>query len=224
MFGKVRISADLEIVTGLHIGGGNEFSAIGAIDSPVIRDSYNKEPIIPGSSLKGKIRTLLAQVYSDGIVLNKCNDDPVEIVRLFGGSEKKNIGGRNVIPQSRLQFSDCFLKNSDKLREDDIALTEVKFENSIDRITSKANPRQIERVVRGSIFDFSLVYTCNNEQELNEDMEIIYKGIKLLEMDYLGGSGSRGYGKVRFNDLKAEVIFGNIPENKIISINKIFNR
>lgn len=216
MFGKIEISADLIVVTGLHIGGSEEFSAIGAIDSPVIRDAVNKEPIIPGSSIKGKVRTLLVKSLSDGIVMKPCNQDPEMIIRLFGGSEK--VDGR--IPQSRLLFSDCFLNNSKELREKEIQLTEVKFENTINRATAVANPRQIERVVRGSRFGFSLIYNIEKEEDVKEDIENVAKGLKLLEMDYLGGNGSRGYGKIKFENVNVSFLCGELEEEVKADIEK----
>ena len=66
MYGKILIRCDLIVRTGMHIGGSSAFSAIGAVDSPVVRDCYTGLPIVPGSSLKGKLRTLLARsVYQD---------------------------------------------------------------------------------------------------------------------------------------------------------------
>ncbi len=69
MYSKLLIEGTIEVVTGMHIGGNDAFSAIGAVDKPVIKDSRTQEPIIPGSSLKGKLRTLLARSLSDAIIL-----------------------------------------------------------------------------------------------------------------------------------------------------------
>lgn len=112
----------------------------------------------------------------------------------------------------RLIFRDAFLSNADELDSLGVrSYTEVKFENTIDRITAEANPRQIERAIRTSTFDFELIYeiTDENENQVEEDFKVIRDGLKLLELDYLGGSGSRGYGKVAFENLKATTVFGN---------------
>ena len=61
MLAKLEIKGTIELVTGMHIGGSSAFAAIGAVDSPVVRDTLSDLPMIPGSSLKGKIRTLLAK-------------------------------------------------------------------------------------------------------------------------------------------------------------------
>lgn len=204
-FAKIKFSAQIRLETGLHIGASNAFAAIGAIDSPVIKDPITNLPIIPGSSLKGKMRTLLAKVYNEKVA-EKPSDDSDILSRLFGNSNDERF------KMGRLIFRDAFLSNADEL--DSLgarSYTEVKFENTIDRITAEANPRQIERAIRNSTFDFELIYeiTDENENQVEEDFKVIRDGLKLLELDYLGGSGSRGYGKVAFENLKATTVFGN---------------
>ena len=204
-FAKIKFSAQIRLETGLHIGGSDAFAAIGAIDSPVIKDPITNLPIIPGSSLKGKMRTLLAKVYNEKVA-EKPSDDSDILSRLFGNSKDKRF------KMVRLIFRDAFLSNADELDSLGVrSYTEVKFENTIDRITAEANPRQIERAIRNSTFDFELIYeiTDENENQVEEDFKVIRDGLKLLELDYLGGSGSRGYGKVAFENLKATTVFGN---------------
>lgn len=204
MYGKIKITADLTVLTGMHIGGSSIFSAIGSVDSPVMRDAITQFPIIPGSSLKGKMRTLLARTIEQKIILPKPDDDQNEIKRLFGTSSKP-------IQKSRLQFADAFLSNKEKFT--DIAVTEVKFENTISRTTAVANPRQIERVVRGSVFEFVLIYDIDEEGEIEADFKNMANALNLLQMDYLGGHGTRGYGKVKFTNFTVECVAGEI-ENK----------
>ena len=216
MFSKIIISGKIEVVTGMHIGGSTQFSAIGAVDSPVIRDRYTNLPIIPGSSLKGKLRTLIAKAYSEKAMLGRHNSDPEVVLRLFGSSEKENI------KSSRLIFSDMILSNSEELKEIGIhSATEIKFENTIDRPTALANPRQIERTIRGSQFDLELIYNVEEKADINEDFQAIADGLKLLHYDYLGGHGSRGYGKVRIKDIYAEVVVVDIDAGIMESCNKI---
>lgn len=205
---KIRFSGNLEVESGLHIGASSAFAAIGAIDSPVIKDPVTNLPIIPGSSLKGKMRTLLARSYNQRIAETP-NDDDERICRLFGASTGGGRDGQSPIA-GRLIFRDSFLANKDELMDKGLStFTEDKFENTINRTTMIASPRQIERVVRGSKFAFELIYDVVDPTEVDEDLEMILAGLKLLEFDYLGGSGSRGYGKVAFKDLKAETVFGN---------------
>ena len=201
--GKLYIQSQLTVLTGLHIGAGSDFAPIGAVDSPFIRDPFTKQPIIPGSSVKGKIRTLLAKSLSPSYILNKIEEDDERIQRLFGSAAKD--GAR----PARLQFFDMKM-TADSVRqfdamELDTYIGEVKFENSIDRLTATANPRQIERVPAGTAFQFQLVYNIESPEELIEDMQILADGFKLLQMDYLGGHGSRGYGRVRLSDFHVGV-------------------
>ncbi len=207
MFAKIEISGTIEIVTGLHIGGSSAFSAIGAVDSPVIMDTRTNQPMIPGSSLKGKMRALLAKQYNTTIA--KTADDDAEcLTNLFGSAKSKK--------ESRVLFTDMFLDNLDELKKAGLTgATEVKFENSISRMTAVANPRQIERVVRGAQFPMQLIYEYTDktdEETLLQDFRILKEGFKLLEYDYLGGSGSRGYGRIKFLDLDAEPVIGDVDD------------
>lgn len=205
---KIKIEGIIEIKTGLHIGGDDSFSAIGAIDSPVVRDPLTRDPVIPGSTLKGKMRSLLARDMGTVPVsgVKGFENDCPEIKRLFGSSEKGSDAAETGMQMSRLQFSDCFLMNKKQLPQ----IFENKFENTIDRLTSVANPRQIERVVRGAQFAFEVIYNVENPDEVPEDFRNIAKVVNLLENDYLGGGGTRGNGRVVFKDgLRAHVVTGD---------------
>ena len=201
------ISGNIEVLTGMHIGGGNEFSAIGAIDSPVIKDPLSMRPIIPGSSLKGKIRTLLARSMNSNPNA-KHSDDDIKITRLFGSQEEI----------SRLIFRDLKLSNADELiGMGAVSPTEVKFENTINRISGEAMPRQIERSISGSIYPLEIVYQVSvndsDYNELLEDISTLCNGMRLLQYDYLGGHGTRGYGKIKFSDLYIESVLGDVDDN-----------
>lgn len=212
MYAKAQIKGTIELVTGLHIGGSSSFSAIGAVDSPIVKDIRNGHPVIPGSSLKGKMRALLAKQYNDDVARTH-NEDHECITRLFGSSEKNNL------KISRLLFSDMILSNWEDLKREGLtSKTEIKFENTINRLTSEANPRQIERAIRGSKFDLDLIYEIESEEEMKEDFEVLKNGFKLLQYDYLGGNGSRGYGKVKFYDLKLKIVVGDQVSKETVAI------
>lgn len=195
---KLKISAEIKLLTGMHIGKSNDFAPIGAVDSVVITDPLTKQPIIPGSTIKGKLRTMLAKLETEGPVLKNHNEDNEIIKRLFGSS--------NPVTEARLQFYDIFLSNADELKnkETDLLYTEIKFENTINRTTAVANPRQLERVPAGAKFEFKLVYNCEDEFDLEEDIENLAKALKMIQLDYIGGCGTRGYGRVTFSDFKVE--------------------
>lgn len=218
MFAKIEISGIIEVMTGLHIGGSSAFSAIGAVDSPVIKDARTNMAMIPGSSLKGKMRSLLAKKYNDSMAATP-DDDAECLTELFGSAKKGNI------KTSKVLFSDMFLDNWDELKRAGLtAETEIKFENSIKRTTAVANPRQIERVVRGAKFPLQLIYEVTDREILLRDMEILKEGFELLEYDYLGGSGSRGYGKVKIYDLQADVVIGELPQTLMDQCQEILDR
>jgi CRISPR-associated protein Csm3 len=186
---KIVIRLEATLQTGMHIGDGDAISTIGAVDSAVIKDPLTNRTMIPGSSLKGKMRSLLDRARIDEKAGNEI------INRLFGSKDLKAY--------ARLQFPDALLndESANELlsKKMDMEFTEVKYENTINRITGTAeHPRQIERAVRGSRFDIEIVYTLEDEAELNDDFKTLAKGLRLLELDYIGGSGTRGYGRVRF--------------------------
>ena len=210
MFAKIEITGIIESITGMHIGGSNQFAAIGAVDSPVIRDSFSDLPMIPGSSLKGKLRTLLAKQYNEkSLMTEDKNKDDERILRLFGHSKNK------AAKVGRLIFTDMVMSNHDQLQEEDILPTEIKFENSINRLTAVANPRQIERSVRGGQYELSIIYNVEDPSQMAEDMTTLCDGFRLLQYDYLGGHGTRGYGKVALRDLDLECVVGEVEESLV---------
>ncbi len=202
MYGKLEISGVIESLTGLHIGGGSQFAAIGAVDSVVIKDIQDDLPMIPGSSLKGKLRSLLSKQLSFGNLPKEHNKDDDRIKRLFGHAESKNP------KTSRIYFSDIFMseESREELENSDMDATEIKFENTITRSTGVANPRQIERAIKGIRYDMSLIYNIENESEIEEDFKLLKMAFKLLKYDYLGANGSRGYGRVDIKDLDVKAL------------------
>lgn len=202
------------LLSGLHIGAGDTEMRIGGIDNQVIRHPYTNEPYIPGSSLKGKIRSLLElksglMPLTDGAplslkALKKASENQVElgrkIVTLFGSSGADEDEKRDIGP-TRVFFADCFLDEAWKKEAEALGwpYVELKTENAINRIKGTAeNPRTTERVPAGAKFRFSISLRVFDIDQ-NGLETLLFQGIKLLELDSLGGSGSRGYGKVKFH-------------------------
>ncbi|MBE0471316.1 MAG: type III-A CRISPR-associated RAMP protein Csm3 [Methyloprofundus sp.] len=221
-----QITGQIQLITGLHIGAGNEEVHIGGIDNGVIKHPHTGQPYIPGSSLKGKMRSLLE--WRAGLV-GESQGKPVSIslldtltgekkqhaetlIRLFGAAgDTKNDAKAEEIGITRLSFWDCGLSAAwlEKVDLNNWLYTEAKSENTINRITGTAdNPRQTERVPADALFDFKLGIKILDDKE-HAFIETVLAGLKLLELDGIGGSGSRGYGKIKFKlddaDLQARL-------------------
>lgn len=223
----IEIKATLLLKSGLHIGAGDNEMHIGGIDNSVVKNPITNRPYIPGSSLKGKIRSLLE--WKSGEVKNKplsLNDlekaqskQAVELIlKLFGVSgDAEDCEKMQKIGASRLVFWDCDLNETwaNEITQDGLSLTEAKSENTIDRITATAgNPRLTERVPAGAEFDFKLTIRVFDEDDKQELLNKVLSGLKLLELDSLGGSGSRGYGKVKFTELTVDGEARNLDDIK----------
>jgi CRISPR-associated protein Csm3 len=263
LLGKITLKSTLIVETGLHIGGGGERLDIGGLDKPVVRDPLTLQPYLPGSSIKGKIRSILERLLNkplnrpggsetfryesddleDGYteIITKSSGSSVfvkyqgaktcPLSRVFGstggsncwiakdiaeaqdfkvegkpksfeGVDHTKVKGRN--SPARLIVRDAHLseESAEQLSKIDTGLfmTEWKFENGMDRITAAANPRQLERVPAGAKFDFEMVYTVEDAEQAVEDLQNLAIALAILEDDALGGHGSRGYGKVKFEN------------------------
>ncbi|MBA4395776.1 MAG: type III-A CRISPR-associated RAMP protein Csm3 [Syntrophus sp. (in: bacteria)] len=210
-----EIKGKIILKSGLHIGAGDTEMHIGGTDNPVIKHPHTQEPYIPGSSIKGKVRSLLEM---ESGLMAKTEGEPVQarhmnglsgeqkkkcenILKIFGssGADAEAIIEYNLGP-TRVSFADCPLNEAwrQKARQNRWDHFEVKSENTIDRIKGTArNPRFTERVVEGAVFDFSVSLKLLGENESGL-FDYLLDGLKLLEMDAIGGSGSRGYGRIAF--------------------------
>jgi len=211
----IVITGKINVLTGLHIGGSSDIIEIGGMDNPVLKHPLTNEPYIPGSSLKGKIRSLLElsfnKVNNNGEV-HKCDDEKCPICRVFGASPDKQEEVAKRRGPTRVIFRDAFIDDEYRREMQEKGLTvydivEEKTENALNRITAKAVPRKLERVVPGVKFAFEVVYRVfdtGDGGETDEKLfgETIMRGMKLLELDCLGGYGSRGSGKIKFEDVE----------------------
>jgi CRISPR-associated protein Csm3 len=225
LIGKLILEGEMHCETGLHVGAGKGSLEIGGADNPVVKDAHGR-PYVPGSTLRGRIRALLEQstgmaIPSELVFISKRKGQEVrihqsdrpddEICILFGRSpgRMEKVGGgdieSNYATPARLSVFDAPLvpeSITPQMRETlDDELTEVKSENAIDRITSQANPRTLERVPAGARFRIRMVLDilCAEDSVLPA---LLAQGLRLLEDDALGGGGSRGSGRVRFDNLK----------------------
>jgi CRISPR-associated protein Csm3 len=227
--GKYILKASLECLTGLHIGGSTTGLEIGGLDNPVVKDPLTSRPYIPGSSLKGKLRSLLEWKWglikgegknSDKYEPYHCDElrtkapadprwqDVLRLARLFG-PHSNEPAVRELAGPTRLTVRDSFLSSTtakdlqDTLGEE--IFTEVKIENALDRVTSAANPRPMERVPKGSQFDAGLildVYEMQPDIPSKELIKSLFSAMSMLEHSALGGGGSRGSGQIKFKGIQ----------------------
>ncbi len=250
LIGKFIISGTIRTLTGLHIGGSKNTKRIGDIDNNIIK-SAKGIPYIPGSSLKGKMRSMLTkQVGSVAISADdlqrdiegvdkkikeekkkdKQNSDKIntleKYIKLLENKLKEgktddnenfkylyeifgSPGNEDSIERTRLLIRDACLdteafeeKFGDKKEYLDFKYSQSKFENVINRVSGTAlHPRQLERVPAGAEFDFKMVYDVYNDEKAEDHLKRISNAMELLEDDYVGGSGSRGYGEIEFADV-----------------------
>jgi CRISPR-associated protein Csm3 len=209
------IRGQIELLSGLHIGGGDDTMRIGGIDNSVIKEANNGRPYIPGSSLKGKMRSLLewhlglvgagnrtykeeGAPFSSKFMKNApefkdttLKENAETLLKLFGDPNPSSPHGI-----TRISVGDC------RVSEDSIGLelSEAKYENVIDRQKGTAqHPRQTERVPAGVRFDFDIRVKVLDGDNKDALLSMVRKGMELIELDYLGGNGSRGYGRVKFH-------------------------
>lgn len=212
---KIRLSGIIIAETGLHIGGSGTNLGIGGADATVIRNVLTNEPYIPGSSLKGKMRSLLERLE---VPVDKLRDsafgnidfgpyldinDPTILIPFLFGTLPDRMEKSNPQPPGRLTVRDCHLtpESSSKLFNSPnsaMPFTEVKTEVVIDRVTAMAVPRQIERVPAGAEFSMEMIINLFEDDDEKAYIEKALEGLLLVQSDYLGGKGTRGSGKVRF--------------------------
>lgn len=207
------LKGKIVVKTGLHIGAGNDKVEIGGMDNPIIRNPLTREPYIPGSSIKGKMRSLmewkLDKLKNTGGKVCNCGRPDCEICRVFGSANSKSDEAKDRGP-TRLIVRDAVLTDEWKKKfAEGKAIIEEKSENSLNRITAEANPRPIERVVPGVEFDFEISYRVidtgdNGTTDEKYFNEVVLESLKLLQNDYLGGGGTRGNGQIEFKDLVDE--------------------
>lgn len=204
------VTGKLVCETGLHVGEAKESIEIGGIENIIIRDATSDLPLIPGSSLKGKMRSLMElnnaeateNIINDGGKPCKCGT--CLPCKIFGVSADDSEVERKQIGPTRLIVRDSFPTKETLLLWDENKEVsrgaEVKYENTIDRITSAATPRPSERVPRGSEFNMELIFSVYDDED-QENFRGVFEALRLLEDNYLGGSGTRGYGKITFKDI-----------------------
>jgi CRISPR-associated protein Csm3 len=230
LHGRIVLRMNVHAVTGLHIGGAAGKLEIGGVDSPVIRNPITGEPYVPGSSVRGKMRSLterwtgkeqnfpIGRTRGKEVYIHTCQADKnasekddlaqwrakyqstfqqCPVCSVFGvtGDEPVPHPTALIVRDARLSLDSV---KELKRAQTDLPFTEVKWEATIDRVTSAATPRQIERVPAGAVFEgLEMIYSIYGQSNLTH-FPAILQALTLVEEDYLGGLGARGSGKVRF--------------------------
>lgn len=227
LIGKIIIKGSICIKTGLRIGGPTTGLKIGGVDQPVITEAYGK-PYIPGSSLKGKLRSLIEKkerVFlnkkdkKDDLVGHECRDESeyqkCAVCKIWGILGSEEI--KNVPTLTRLIVRDTYLDEesiTEEMKKNlELEYTETKMETAIDRYKGTAlgrTLRTIDRVPAGAKFkEMEIIYSIYEESD-KDLLKRVFEALELLEHDYLGGMGSRGYGQVEFKEIK---VFWNKKED-----------
>lgn len=204
---KISYTGTITLKTGLHIGGTNTAMNIGGPDKFVVRNPLTNIPYIPGSSLKGKMRSLIEMkegtLNTDEKHEGECTTDEKTLAgALFGTAP---IRGDSHPSRLIVRDAELNLEKSPDFSSTDMPYTESKTEVSINRINAKSNPRTIERVPAGAVFNVNMVINVFDSDDEKSLKETLLNAIHLLENDYLGGNGSRGYGQVEFSLTENEV-------------------
>lgn len=217
---KIKIEGRIVTLSGLHIGGSNTGMSIGGADATVVRNPLNNEPYIPGSSLKGKMRSLLERMEGKFEADRDKMGNPLAgplfisdithpVAQVFGVTPEISKGhpiGRLIVRDGKLSGimeGDSFVggkEGKSKLlnnKSTDMPYTEVKTEVVIDRISSSATPRQLERVPAGTVFELNLILNVYDDEDITPLLNTVLRGLCLVHNDFLGGKGSRGSGEVK---------------------------
>jgi CRISPR-associated protein Csm3 len=212
---KIILAGTITALTGLHVGGNDAGLGIGGADKLVVRDPRTRRPYIPGSSLKGKMRSWLEKLDCaasrcagfriENLKLGPCACGTCPVCVVFGvpASETGSLEpGKAYAAASRVLVRDAFLTDASAKQIEswpnlDFPYAEVKTEVSIDRLTSRANPRQFERVPAGAEFEFEIALNVYAGDPGDAHINLLKRGLTLVADDTIGGQGSRGYGQVR---------------------------
>lgn len=212
--GRIFVTCDIQAITGLHIGGSSTGLEIGGVDNTVIRDPLSGAPYIPGSSLRGKMRSQLEKSLGlpqnnrvGQVKIHTCktpqeydNQGGCPVCHIFGVPGEVEATGPTLLVVRDVPLSEASKDNLNHIRTD-LAYTELKTEVAIDRVTSAATPRTLERVPAGAVFGpAELVFSIYQAADFDR-LHFVVDSLQLLEDDYLGGYGSRGSGKVRFQEI-----------------------
>ncbi|MFG6105551.1 type III-A CRISPR-associated RAMP protein Csm3 [Leptolyngbyaceae cyanobacterium CCMR0082] len=188
LLGKLRIVSTLTAETGLHIGGSGESLDIGGIDKPVIRDPMTQQPYLPGSSLKGKLRSTLERLLNKPLnrpggsgTYRYESDDVVDGYSEISNERYVAFEGSATCPVSRLFGStgnNCWIKTSDaeaaELKDNNSRTTIIENE-SYTRVKGRNAPARL------------IVRDCHLIEESVKQLAKIDTGLYMTEWKFENG-------------------------------------
>lgn len=218
LYGRVFIEAKIKTLTGLHIGGSNTDLEIGGLDKAVIRNPLTKRPYIPGSSLRGKMRSQMEKLLGlpqnrpiGQVTIHTCKTNAefeknggCPVCTVFGVPAEMGYNNHTRLVVRDAELTDDSAQSLIDARTD-LLYGELKTEVAIDRVTSAATPRTLERVPAGAVFGpAELVFGVYEAADFGR-LKVVTDALQLVEDDYIGGAGSRGSGKVKFEGIRLYV-------------------
>ena len=240
LYGRVFITANIKALTGLHIGGSSTGLEIGGVDKAVIRNPINKRPYIPGSSLRGKMRSQIEKMLGKKqnnrigqVIIHSCKtkddytkDGGCVVCHIFGVPAEDYSSPTRLVVRD-VSLTDASAEAMDKANTE-LRYAEIKTEVAIDRVTSAASPRSLERVPAGAEFGPAEFVFGIYEQADFQRLKTVIEALQLVEDDYLGGAGSRGSGKVQFEGFEVYARSGDaygtpIPLGKYERVQDLLN-
>ncbi|NJL27235.1 MAG: CRISPR-associated RAMP protein [Thermoanaerobaculia bacterium] len=213
---RYRLSGQLLAATGLRVGGGDR-SQHAATQSPIIRDALGR-PFIPGSSLKGVLRSGLESLLRglDHERLKACDPFEDRCTEALEEKAKKTSRAPELDEVVEKLCTACALFGSPllagrvfvrdlALEENGTVTTEIRDGVGINRDLRTAQAKvkyDLEVVPVGSRFSLEMIVENPNLGQLG----LVLEALAMLDRGELlvGGLTSRGLGRVRVEGLKLE--------------------
>jgi CRISPR-associated protein Csm3 len=190
---------EIELVSGTRIGGSDDVLQIGGTDLTCIKDPASGRPYIPGSSLKGRMRSSLEKALgkSSGREPCGCAGTDCPVCRVFGPHKKTShpLGPTRIIVRDAPLVGEFAIEN--------------KTESVNRRDTGAAeHPRTVERVAPGAKFaleialqvfdlDTGFTYKDIDEQTVLRGRDALFAvvahALDLMEQTGIGAGTGKGY-------------------------------
>jgi CRISPR-associated protein Csm3 len=207
----VEMKFEIELLDGMRIGGAGGGLEIGGVDPNLmaLKDPVSGQPYIPGSSLKGKLRSTLEKQHGLGKEGKPCGcgQSGCPVCPVFGAHMNTNAGtSRLTVRDAR--FTPEYLAQWQQRVAEGLPVLETKTENIIHRERGVAqHPRTQERVPAGAVFGAEMVLRVFEKDNDTEMLKNLKNALAVIQrFDSLGAGGSRGSGRIRIRNFRSEKI------------------